>query len=164
MDEATRLSSEKADAAAKSLHLEETISEAIMDVDDVEQTEIVANQWMIYDTLKKAEDVFKFGLGRLFGNNGDVEEMEEIAEEVTVRLEDEVHEEIRMKSDKIADQKAEDIEEAVEEDEEVGMKPESIEDDVKKVEKDAVSELKREIDEVAKDVKSHIQEKALEIE
>jgi hypothetical protein len=144
--------------------LEETISKAITDVDEAEEEEIQANQGMLTQSIKMVEDMVKFGLGKLFGDGMDIKEMAEIADEVSTRLEDEAQEEFRVKADLLADKKAEEIEDVVEVDEDVGIKSKDIRQDVKQVEHLAVSNLKDEIDDAAQNVKDHLKEKAVAIE
>ena len=144
--------------------LEDAISDAVADLDDAEEEELLANQSMLSQTVKKMEDVFKFGLGKLFGNSVDDEEMAKIANEVSERLEEEVQDEFRKKADELADKKVEEIEDIVELDEDAKINSKAIRSDVKQAEELGVDDLKEEIDDAAKDINAGIEEKALEIE
>jgi hypothetical protein len=144
--------------------LEDAISTAMMDFDEAAEEELQANQSMLTQGVKKVEDLFKFGLGRLFGNTIDNDEMADIAKEVSDRLENEVQDDFRNKAFALADEKAEQIEEIAEADEEVRMDTKAIRGDVKQAEELEVAKLKDDIDAAAKVVADGLQEKALRIE
>ena len=151
---------------SEAIKLLNTVSSAIRDIDEAKDEEISKNESMLTKSVNHFKTLVEFGLGAMFGNDDDVttEEMEEIANEVASRLEEDVMADIKEKADTIAGQKVRQIEQVRDKDEQSHLSKTSIREDVLQMESPLVDGLKKEIDKTFVEVEGTLQSKTDAIE
>lgn len=135
---------------------------AIQHLDEAEEEEISANKVMLMHHLQKAKLSATLEIGKMFANDGQIVDVEAMAQEVSQRLEEELHEEFRERADALDDKKAEEIENFAEALEDVG-RAETIPRNLPSKVQLVVSELKDEIDEAAIDMRETLEKKMMSI-
>lgn len=127
--------------------LEIEVETAMEEMDEAEEEEIEVNDSMLVAAVKSVEDNVKFYLGKVFGSGEDEDEAEDddessgdtsedvrltgeqlddIANKISERLEDSVKTEFRARADEITEEKVGEIDQVIAEDRNAGLGAEEV--------------------------------------
>ena len=154
--------------AASEMMVDQELQEAVEEVED-EIQEAEAQELRKEDTVLEAKaselgNSLRLRLGGLFSKTLTFDEMNAVATEVEHELTTEVENELRDKADEIAERDIANIEDLIDAEEEAGIDPDEIEEDMYNQESFALKELRTDIDQAADHLKENMKVRAAEIE
>ena len=155
------------DAAAEMAvdqELQEAVDEAVDDIKEVETEELRKEDVVLEEKASELGNSMRLRLGSLFGKSLTIDEMNAVATEVENELTTEVEKELRDRADQIAEKDITNIEDLVDAEEEAGVDPDEIEEDMYSQESFALKELRSDIDQAADHLKERMKVRAAEIE
>lgn len=144
--------------------LQEAVEEVEDDIKEAEAQELRKEDTVLEAKASELGNSLRLRLGGLFSKTLTFDEMNAVATEVEHELTTEVENELRDKADEIAERDIGNIEDLIDAEEEAGVDPDEIEEDMYNQESFALKELRTDIDQAADHLKENMKVRAAEIE